>query len=273
MIEEKFLQIDVEAIIKSKSPKSHKKIPKFIIRYLKKILHQDEINVFLAEQKDVKNLDFVDASIIFLDMKIEAFGLENIPEEGKFIFVANHPLGGMESLAMMKIISQKHKNLLFLVNDLLMFLTPLKDIFISVNKLGSQSRQHVEQINNAYNSDNQILNFPAGLVSRKIKNKIIDLEWQKNFITKAIETKRDIIPMFVEGKNSNFFYNLANIRKFLKLKFNIEMIFLVNEMFKKRGQTTKLHIGKPINYTIFDKSKTPKEWAKWVKEITYTIKN
>jgi len=238
---------------------------------LKKILHQEELNVFLAEHPESKDLEFVEDSIKFIDLTVKFEGLENIPDTGRFIFVANHPLGGLESLAMMQVISKKYKDLVFIVNDMLMFLTPLKNIFVPVNKLGTQSRQYVEMINNAYFSDKQILYFPAGLCSRKIKGKIVDLEWQKNFIQKSKESKRNIIPIFIKAKNSNFFYNLAKFRKIFGIKFNIEMLYLVNEMFKQRGQTLNLKIGTPIPFSNFDNSKTVKEWAQEVKKIVYSL--
>ncbi|MDR2835835.1 MAG: glycerol acyltransferase [Bacteroidales bacterium] len=272
MEEEKLLQIDVEEIIKTKSASTYKKIPKVVIRYLKKILHQDEINEFLKIQKGIIDLKFVEESIKFVGINLVMDGFENIPNAGKFIFVANHPLGGAESLLMMKTVSQKYKEMFFIVNDLLMFLTPLKNIFIPVNKLGGQSRKHAELINQAYFSEKQILYFPAGLCSRKIKGKIVDLEWQKNFIIKAIESQRDIVPIYIDGKNSDFFYNLAKLRKFLGIKFNIEMLFLVNEMFKQRGKTVTIRIGKPISFTEFNNSKTPIQWAQVVKDRVYKIK-
>jgi putative hemolysin len=273
MPEDKVLQIDVDGIIKSRSESLYKKVPKFVTGYLKKIVHQEEINEFLLSAKDKKKHDFVDAVNVFLDIRIEAFGFENVPDSGRFVFVANHPLGGMESMAMMKIIAQKYKDFVFVVNDLLMYLTPMKDIFIPVNKLGSQSRESVKFLNEIYESDKQILYFPAGLVSRKIKGKILDLPWQKSFVAKAVETQRDIIPIYIEGCNSNFFYNLAKFRKNIGIKFNIEMMYLVNEMFKQRGQTIKLYFGKPISYTKFDKSKTYTEWAEYLRNIVYKIRD
>lgn len=273
MSEKEILQINVDEIIRSRSETLYKKIPRFLIRYLEKIIHKDEINEFLRESSNKKDHDFVDAVNEFLDIKIEVHGFENIPDTGRYVFVANHPLGGLESMAMMKVIAGKYKNFVFVVNDLLMYLTPMKDIFIPINKLGVQSRENLKLLNEVYESDKQILYFPAGLVSRKIKGKIVDLQWQKSFVVRAIDTKRDIIPVYIDGKNSNYFYNLANFRKKLGIKFNIEMMFLVNEMFKQRGQTIKLFFGKPISYSTFDKSKSYLEWAEYLKNVVYGLKD
>lgn len=266
------MQIDVAEMIRSKSPQKAKKLPRFVIRWIRKIVHEREVNEILAKANGATGIDFVNIGIESLDLKRKVEGMENIPDEGRFIFVANHPLGGLESLVMMQTIAEKFSDFKFVVNDLLMFVEPLKPVFVPINKVGKQSRQNAELLNELYASDKQVLYFPAGLCSRKIKGQIVDLQWQKNFIVKAQEYQRDIIPIYIGGRNSNAFYNLANWRKRLKIKFNIEMTFLVHEMFKQRGQTISLTIGKPIPYTTFDKSKTPLEWAEWVKGETYKMK-
>jgi len=272
MSESKPMQVDVAEIIRAKSPKLAKKMPRFVINLLRRLVHEKDVNEILAKADGATGIDFVNIGVESLELKRQVSGMENIPTEGRFIFVANHPLGGLESLVMMQTIDEKFSDFMFVVNDLLMALEPLRPVFIPINKVGKQSRTNAEQLNELYASDKQVLYFPAGLCSRKIKGEIVDLPWQKNFIVKAVEYQRDIIPIYIGGRNSNFFYRLANWRKRLKIKFNIEMLFLVDEMFKQRGQTITLTIGKPIPYTIFDKSKTPIEWAEWVKAETYKMK-
>ena len=272
MTENKPMQVDVAEIIRAKSPKLAKKMPRFVINLLRKLVHEKDVNEILAKANGATGIDFVNVGVECLGLKREVSGMENIPSEGRFIFVANHPLGGLESLVMMQTIDEKYNDFMFVVNDLLMALEPLRPVFIPINKVGKQSRTNAEQLNELYASDKQVLYFPAGLCSRKIKGEIVDLPWQKNFIVKAVEYQRDIIPIYIGGRNSNFFYSLANWRKRLKIKFNIEMLFLVDEMFKQRGQTITLTIGKPIPYTTFDKTKTPTEWAEWVKKETYKMK-
>ncbi len=272
MTENKPMQVDVAEIIRAKSPKLAKKMPRFVINLLRKLVHEKDVNEILAKANGATGIDFVNVGVECLELKRQVSGMENIPSEGRFIFVANHPLGGLESLVMMQTIDEKFSDFMFVVNDLLMALEPLRPVFIPINKVGKQSRTNAEQLNELYASDKQVLYFPAGLCSRKIKGEIVDLPWQKNFIVKAVEYQRDIIPVYIGGRNSNFFYRLANWRKRLKIKFNIEMLFLVDEMFKQRGQTITLTIGKPIPYTTFDKTKTPTEWAEWVKGETYKMK-
>ncbi len=272
MTENKPMQVDVAEMIRAKSPKLAKKMPRFVVNLLRRLLHEKDVNEILAKANGATGIDFVNIGVECLELKRQVSGMKNIPSEGRFIFVANHPLGGLESLVMMQTIDEKFSDFMFVVNDLLMALEPLRPVFIPINKVGKQSRTNAELLNELYASDKQVLYFPAGLCSRKVKGEIVDLPWQKNFIVKAVEYQRDIIPIYIGGRNSNFFYRLANWRKRLKIKFNIEMLFLVDEMFKQRGQTITLTIGKPIPYTTFDKSKTPMEWAEWVKKETYKMK-
>ena len=264
--------IDIESVIKKKNPRLLKTLPKFIINFIKKIIHQDEINYSLKKHSGIYGFDFVNKALKDFGVKYEIIGEENIPKTGRFIFVSNHPLGGLDGLIFISAISKFFKNIKFPVNDLLLNVKNFGNLFLPINKHGKQSRQAVNDINEAYSSESQILYFPAGLCSRKIKGKIKDLKWQKNFIRQAINNKRDIIPVHIDGKNSNFFYNLAKIRKFFGIKANIEMFFLPNEMFKQKSKKNVLHIGKPISYKLFlDKSKTIDQWTEYVRDKTYSL--
>ena len=158
-----------------------------------------------------------------------------------------------------------------MVNDLLLYLENLKSIFVPINKHGGQAKNAARLIEEAYASDNQIITFPAGMCSRKIKGKIQDLEWKKSFIQKAVEYKRDVVPVYFEGQNSNFFYRFANIRKALGIKMNYEMIYLPDEMFCSKHKTFRVHFGKPIPWQTFDNGKKPAEWASDIKEIVYKL--
>lgn len=265
--------INIREIFKLKNPKTAKIIPGFIYRYIERIVHQDEINYAISNFGDISGLNFVNTVLEYLQVKIIVKGSENIPNDGRNIFVANHPLGGLDGLVFAKVIGEKHPSLQFLVNDILMNIKNLEPIFAPVNKHGKQSVEYVKRIEEIYKSDVQVLNFPAGLCSRKVNGKITDLEWMKSFISKAVQHKRDVIPVHIDGKNSKFFYNLANIRSKVGVKANIEMFYLPNEMFKQKEKTITLTIGKPISYNVFDKSKTPKEWAQKVKNHIYKLAN
>src|SRR5574344_1826253 len=225
MATEEPILIDVEKVIAAKSPSLSKRIPKFIIRYLKKIVHQDEINDMLTQFGDTKGVEFAANVLKYLNVTYTPHNIDRLDPEGRYIFVSNHPLGGFDGMVLITIIGAIYPDVKFVVNDLLMFIKPLEPIFLPVNKFGKMSKNYADLINSSYSSNTQILNFPAGLCSRLIKGKITDLEWKPSFIKKATEYNRDIVPIYFSGRNSGFFYRLAKLRKFLGIKFNIEMMY------------------------------------------------
>ena len=265
-------KIDVEAILAAKAGKKARFIPRFLVSYLKKIVHQDEVNSFLMAHGNKYDLDFINEFMKYFNNSFEVHGLENLPEDGHFTFVSNHPLGAQDGLGLAYILGPVYKGKIkFLVNDLLMNIPQLSSFWVPINKTGKQSRNFPQQVNAAFESDNHIVMFPAGLCSRKTKGVIRDLEWKKTFITKSVQTKRDVVPVYFEGENSKFFYRLANINKALGIKFNIAMLYLSDEMYKNKNKTFKVTIGKPIPWQTFDKSKSAVEWAQYVKELVYTL--
>ena len=264
--------IYLKEVFKSKNPALARWIPGFVYSWLNRIICIDDINDFIRKHGDRKGIDFADAIVEYLNLTFQTEGITNLPSpQGRYIFVSNHPLGGPDGIAPISFLGKYYPDLKFPVNDILLNLKNLNNIFLPVNKHGGMSREAVKAIASAYTSDNQIIMFPAGLCSRKIKGKIEDLEWQKNFIVEAVKHQRDIVPIYISGQNSNFFYNLSNFRKRIGLKANIEMLWLPKEAFKKKNETLTLKIGKPISWQSFDKSKKPKEWAKEVREILYRL--
>lgn len=264
-------KLNIKDAFYKKNPRVAKLLPGFVYWYIKRIVHQDEMNDFLDVHGKKRGIEFINAVVEYFNIYFNVSGEEKIPEKGRLIFAANHPLGGFDGIVLMHIIGKYYKNIKFLVNDILMNIINMEELFIPVNTFGRQSAEYVNRIEGEYASDVQILNFPAGICSRKIKGKIIDLEWKKSFINKAIQHKRDIVPVHFGGKNSNFFYNLANFRKALGIKTNIELFFLANELFKQMNKIISVKFGDSISYKTFDKSKTHKEWAKWVKEKVYAL--
>ncbi len=267
---EKF--IDIDKVFEDKNPGLKKFIPRFLIKYLKRITHQNEVNDFMAKHNHLQGIEYAEAIANNFAGEYTIKGEENIPKEGRFVFAANHPLGGLDGMIFVSIIGRYFKNLKFPVNDILMNIKNLHSIFLPVNKHGSHSKEAVQMIDEAYASDNQILMFPAGLVSRRQGKIIQDLEWKKNFIRKAINHKRTIIPVHISGKNTNFFYNLANRRKIFGIKANIEMLYLVDEMYKQRGSKIELTIGKPIPPEDLKDGMPAQQWAQKIKEQVYALK-
>ena len=267
--------IDIDEILKNKLGDKVNYLPRFVASWLKKITHQDEINVFLWNHRHLTGTEWLEACIDFLDVTLEIQGEENLPDphNGKlYTFVSNHPLGGADGVAIGAIIGRHYGNQFrCLLNDLLLNLPALKPVSIGINKIGKQGRNFPAMVEEGFQSDNHIIMFPAGLCSRKINGQIRDIPWKKTFISKSVEHHRDVVPIHFDGRNSGRFYLIAHLCKVFRLKVNLAMLFLVDEMFKNKHQTFHVKIGKPIPWQTFDKSKTPREWAQYVQDIVYQL--
>lgn len=262
--------IDIEQVFAAKNPRLLKFIPGFIFRYLRRVIHQDELNATIERYKDKMGLEFIDAILDEFGAKIIVEGIENLPIKGRYLISANHPLGGIDGMALMKVVGKVRPDILFPVNDLLMYLPNLKPLFIPVNKHG-RNTENLRLFDEAFASESVILYFPAGLCSRKIKGKIEDLEWKKTFITKARKFGRDIVPVYIHGRNSNFFYNLANWRVKFGIRANIEMLYLVDEMFKQKDKEILIRFGSPISYNLFKDPRRDTQAAKTIREMVYAM--
>lgn len=266
-------EFDVRNLFHEKNPKLAKWIPAFAYRYLRKITRQDFVNETIRDYGHLRGHDFSSAMMKYFNLTIKVEGEENLPDEGAYIFAANHPLGGLDGHVIMYLIGNKYgrDKYKFLVNDILMNLKNLEDVMMPVNKHGKQGKLLAEQLDATFKSDVHILTFPAGMVSRKIKGQIVDLAWQKSFINKARQYQRDIIPIHMGGENSKFFYRLSTFRTFLGIKANIEMLYLINETYHHRNKIITVKYGKPIPWQTFDKSKRPIAWANWMKDLVYKM--
>ena len=267
--------IDIEKVLKQKMGKKARWVPGFMVNWLKRIAHEDQCNQFLRDSRDLKGTPWLEACLQFLDTKLEVIGMENLPakDDGKlYTFVSNHPMGGIDGVALGSIIGKQYDDRFrYLVNDLLMNLPGLAPLCIPINKTGKQSRQFPAMVESGFQSDYHMLMFPAGLCSRSRHGEIRDLPWKKTFVSKSIEYHRDVVPIHFGGCNSNFFYRLSNISDRMVKKVNIAMLFLVDEMFKNTGNTFTVKIGKPIPWQTFDKSKTPAQWAEYVQNKVYEL--
>lgn len=266
-----FQPINIREVVAGKNKKVAKRLPGFIYRWLERILHLDEVNDFLRQFGHLKKIEFADEIIRYMNIQFKIENFDQLPPNGRFIFVSNHPLGGLDGVLLLKLLNEKFGTTRSLTNDFLMALAPLREWFVPINKLGGQGRDSLKAIDELYESNDQIMIFPAGLCSRKINGKIIDLEWQKHFIQKAVQYKIDIVPIFFEGRNSNRFYNLARFRKLFNIKFNIEMMYLVDELYKHKNKQFTIRFGKVIPYQTFDRSRKPMEWAGYVKQTVYQM--
>ena len=267
--------IDIKEILKGKMGSKAKFVPAPLVKWLERIVHQDEVNDFLWQNRDKVGVEWLESCLRYLDTTLDIVGKENLPpkDDGRlYTFVSNHPLGGQDGVAIGAIVGRHYDgHFKYLVNDLLMNLPGLAPLCVPINKTGQQSRSFPAMVEAVFRGDNHIVMFPAGICSRRIDGQIHDLPWKKTFITKSVETHRDVVPIHFGGRNSDFFYNLANLCKRLGIKFNIAMLYLADEMYKNRHKTFRVAIGKPIPWQTFDRSKTPMEWAKYVQDIVYKL--
>jgi len=266
--------IDLDTLVRSQKSKFIRNLPQFIINMMKRIIKQEGLNKFITDFHDKSGVDFNNACMNDLNMTINVINEENIPDKGRFIFVSNHPLGAVDVGIVIQAISKKHKKIKAVANKLLANVENLKEILIEVSVFSKTDVKAIKKMNDIYASDDiQIYILPSGLVSRKSKGVVKDLPWKHSFIKNAINYQRDVIPIFVDDKNSKKFYFIANLRKFLRIKLSLETIFIPAEIFKKRNKTIKLIIGKPISYKTFNKSKSPRNWALTIQEMVYNLKN
>ena len=265
------VKIDVDKVLRTRLPKHYRYIPRFLVRWLERAICQDRLNTILEKMADKNSVDAATVALDEMGITVNAFGLDELPL-GRYMFVSNHPLGGLDGLALISLLGNRYeRNIKFLVNDLLMAVTPLRGVFLPVNKYGRQSREAASEIDVALSSDNQIITFPAGLCSRmQPDGSIADLPWQKAAVVHAVNYQRDIVPIYFDARNSSFFYRFAKWRKRLGIKFNIELIFLPKEMLKQSGSTLHFVVGKPIAWSSFD-AHAPKREAARLRDIVYSM--
>lgn len=266
-------KVDIGKVIEEKSPRFFKLMPKFLLRKIKSLLHESDINNILKNLYGKEQLDFISGGLKELQVMSSNYGLEKIPRKRGVVIVANHPLGGLDGLALINEIGKYRKDIKFLVNDILSKIKPFKPYFIPINKHGLNSRENILRLEELFASDKCIVIFPSGLVSRRKRGIVQDLEWRKTFVTKAKKYNKPIYPVYISGQNSNRFYKIAKWRSLLGIKINLEMFFLVDEMFKQKGNTIEITMGKLIEPKFLDNKKNDSEWAQVIKNYVYNIKN
>ncbi len=257
--------IDINKVL---GPKLQKKLPRFAVNFLKRRIHQDQINDIIMNADPYHGVGFFDEALKYVGITYRIRGEENLDPQKRYLFVCNHPLGGPEALIIGSVFKRLYgEGFKVPVNHILANLKPLNEFFVPVKVYSSrQSRELGDQIADMFRSDSQVLVFPAGLCARKIKGKVTEMPWKKMFVTQARKYERDVVPMHISGFNSKRFFFFTKLSMLLKLKFNIGMLFLVDELFNKKGEEFVITIGKPLPYTTFDKSKTDIQWAADVKD-------
>lgn len=268
------LEINIGEVLRQRLPRYSRMIPRCVVRSLERTVCQDELNRLLRDNFPRRGADFCRGVLDDLGVTVRFHNTGNLPpkEHKRVLFVSNHPLGGLDGMALIDFVRNYYgMEPRFIVNDLLTAIEPLSDTFIPVNKHGAQSRQAIEALDEAFASDVPLLMFPAGLVSRRGKKGVVaDLEWQKMFITKARRYARDIIPLHFYGENSSFFYKFAKFRRRLGLKFNIEMIYLPREVFRSRGKTFDVVVGEPVSHASLG-DMSPRDKAQQIRQQVYAL--
>ncbi len=266
-------RVDVTKIIRAQHNHFIKKLPDFTIKIIKRIVREKELNEIVEYAEDYSGIEFIAKCMEYLNISYIKINENNIPDFGRFIFVCNHPQGGIDYFAAILSIYDKHPNIKTLANEILMSVTPIKDFFIPVNVFGKNSEKNKTEILKNMASDNvQILTFPSGEVAGKINGKLDDGKWHRSFVRYAVEHKRDVIPVFIDTENSNKFYTVFKIRKFLRIKANLELFLLPQELIKQKNKTIKVYFGKPVKYTSFNEKKSFFEWSEYIKKIVYELK-
>jgi len=263
--------IDIAKIIDENNLGILNKLPGFLIRLIAKIIKQDELNRILGKYSDSSGVDFLTKLYEEFNLKLEIEGKDNLPENGKCFFVANHPFGLIDGLVLTLTVSEKYGTLKAIANDAFMFVPQMRPLIAAVNVFGRSSKEYIKALDDTFNMEIPITHFPAGIVSRLYNGKVQDIEWKKSFIAKAKSSKRDIVPFFFYGRNSCLFYMINLIRRCFGIKINIELMLLPHEMFRKRNKTIKVKIGKPIPYQTFEKSSTNLVWAQKVRSYVYEL--
>ncbi len=264
-------KIDVAAILHAKAPKLADKLPRFFINWLRRTVHEDDFNHIRENYWELPPQAFIRACFRDWRVSYSMKGLEPLERDGRYLFVANHPFGGMDGLMLIDKLIDHFGDVRVVVNDILHVIEPLDELWVPVNKHGSQSSAYARRFEETFFGEKQILTFPAGLCSRRIDGRIQDTEWKLNFLKKAYASNRQIVPIFVEGRLSNFFYNLSNLRKKVGIKANIEMLWLPDEMFAQHDRHFRLQVGQPIPLEELQKVGTLREQVAYIREKCYAL--
>ena len=248
-------------------PKMSAELPGFVKWFLRKRLHIDQINDCIMKAEHYAGSGFFDEALDYVGITYRTRGEENIDMSKKYIFACNHPLGGPEALIIGSVFKRIYgEGFRVPANDILYNMKPLQEFFVPVKVMrGRQNRDIADRISAMFESDCQILVFPAGLCARTYRGVITEMPWKKMFVTQARKYERDVVPVHISGHNSRWYFFLSWLSRIFRLKINIGMLFLVDELFNKKGEEFVITFGKPVSYKTFDSSRTDLQWADVVK--------
>lgn len=265
--------INIKKEITKKFPKINTQSPmikKSLFKVAQKIIHEDKINEFLEKNKHLEGFDFVESVLDYFkfDFSYSSNDIENIPATGRVVIVANHPLGALDGLCLLKLISKVRKDVKIVANDFLSDLEMMNSLFINVDSFNtSQSKSAIKKVYDSLENEEAIVVFPAGEVSRMSTTGIKDGEWKKGFLKFAKKTNSPILPILLNAKNSKLFYTLSLLNK------TFSTVLLSDEMFKQKEKNINIKIGKIIsNENIIPKDISTSGLLKTYKKHVYGLK-
>ena len=265
--------IDIQKEIEKKFPKIREKenfLKKSLFKIAKKIVHEDSINQFLSQNSHLKGIEFVDAVLDYFDFDytVSSSDLQNIPTSGKVVIIANHPLGGLDALCLLRLISQVRQDVKIVANDFLAGFEALNSLLIPIDNYKlRQSKNDIKKIYEALNNEEAVIIFPAGEVSRASTKGIKDPSWNKGFLNFAQNTNAPILPLFLDAKNSKTFYTISLLNK------TFSTLLLSHEMFKKKSKRINIKIGQIIpNENIVPKGIDKKFLVNLYRKHLYSLK-
>lgn len=268
------MKVDLRKILDTKNPKFSRWVPNIVIRGLEKLIRAPKVNYVLENYSELSPMDFIDKTMDYIGVSYSVHGLERLDKQTRYIFAANHPLGGLDGMALARGLGNLNGgNVKLIVNDILMTVNPLRPIFAPINKHGRQSGHYAKMQRDMYQSQDNVITFPSGMCSRLIDGVIQDLPWKSSFVQRAMEYNREVVPVFVSGRNSMLFYRIALWRKRMGIKAGVEMVLLPREMFDygvSDGRTKHLdiYIGKPV---VVDSSRMPVQWSQIIRNRCYEL--
>lgn len=261
--------IDIGRLLRAKNPRLARWTPRFVVRWIERLVRLDRINYVLEHFGDRPPMEFIRSTLDYIGVTYTVHGAERIPAGGRVIFASNHPLGGLDGLMLAEAVDPHVRGVRVVVNDLLMNLEPLAPIFVPVNKYGAQSMAYARRMVEMYEGETAVITFPAGLCSRLIDGRITDIPWRRSFVQKAWESGRPVVPVYIGGRNSMFFYRFERLRQLLGVKLNLGTVFLPKEMFDQRGKHIDIYIGEPVELTP---EHTVREWVEIIRERAYALR-
>lgn len=264
-------KVDIDAILAAKAPRAARYIPGWAVRWLKRVVHEDEVNQIIDRYWELPPREFIRGFFDYMRIGYRSEGLSRLDPSGRYLFASNHPFGGMDGMMLCDELIGRFGGARVVVNDLLMNVEPLRELWVPVNKYGGQSTDYARRYDEAFASEFPILTFPAGLCSRRKKGVVSDPPWKTNFVKRARASDRLIVPVFVEGRLSDFFYRLSNLRTGLGIRFNVEMLWLSDEMFRQRGRSFRIRFGDPIPWSELDTCASLREQVEYVRKKAYFL--